>query len=223
MPTLTLQEIEPVTHDTYRLTFPRPDGYTFTPGQATEVTLAKDGLRDEARPFTFVSQPDQDELRFIIKSYPEHDGVTEHIPELEPGDRVRIGDAWGAIQDRGPGVFIAGGAGITPFIPILRQRRRQGTLQGCTLVFSNLTERDIILRDEWEAMEDEGLDLWLLVTDEPGSALSHRMLDQDALAGRFPDAAEQRFYLCGPQPMVEDLTAALKALGADPEAITLEE
>ena len=219
--TLTLQDIEPVTHDTFHLVFDRPDGFDFEPGQATEVRLHKDGLRDEPRPFTFTSQPEDDTLEFVIKSYPDHDGVTEHIPELEPGDKVEIGDAWGAIHDRGPGVFIAGGAGITPFIPILRRRAEAGTLDGCVLVFSNRTEKDIILRREWEAMD--GLETWFLVTHEPESPLHHRMLDKMALAERFPDLAERRFYLCGPPAMVEELSTALEELGASPEALTLEE
>jgi predicted ferric reductase len=32
-----------------------------------------------------------------------------------------IRDVWGAIEYKGEGVFIAGGAGVTPFIAILRQ------------------------------------------------------------------------------------------------------
>lgn len=219
--TLELQAIDSLTHDTYRLVFEKPSGYAYEPGQATELTLQRDGLRDESRPFTFTSQPEDDALEFVIKSYPDHEGgVTKHIPSLEPGETVEIGDAWGAISDRGPGVFIAGGAGITPFIPILRRRAREGSLAGCTLVFSNKTEKDIILRDEWERMD--GLDLWLLVTSEDSSPLAHRRLDRDALRERFPDAKSLRYYLCGPMPMVKGLTEALEDLGASTDSLVFE-
>ena len=40
---LTLRRIEPVTHDVNRLVFDRPDGYDFTPGQATLMRLDRDG------------------------------------------------------------------------------------------------------------------------------------------------------------------------------------
>ena len=120
--TLTLQSISPVTHDTHHLVFDKPEGFSFTPGQAVDLSLDKDGWREEKRPFTFTSLPDEDTLQFVIKSYPEHDGVTEQIGKLQAGDKVLIEDPWGAIEDKGDGIFIAGGAGVTPFISILRKK-----------------------------------------------------------------------------------------------------
>jgi ferredoxin-NADP reductase len=40
--------------------------------------------------------------------------------KVKPGDQLIIRDVWGAITYKGKGVFIAGGAGITPFISIFR-------------------------------------------------------------------------------------------------------
>ncbi len=48
---------EPVTHNVRHYRIERPADYTFTPGQATEVSLDKDGWRDEKRPFTFTALP----------------------------------------------------------------------------------------------------------------------------------------------------------------------
>ncbi len=41
----------------------------------------------------FTSLPDADHLEFTIKSYPDHDGVTEQIGQTRLGDRLVIGDA----------------------------------------------------------------------------------------------------------------------------------
>lgn len=218
--TITVQSIDDVTHDVRRYRCTKPEGYSFVPGQATELALDRDGWRDERRPFTFTSLPDDEFLEFTIKSYPDHDGVTEQIGEAEVGDRFLIDDAWGAIEDQGPGVFIAGGAGVTPFIAILRARRTRGDLDGCHLIFSNLTERDIILRDEFEAMP--GLRTTFLVTEQPDSPLAADLLDRDALE-RLVDSVDQQFYVCGPPKMVDDISAALQAMGADPAGITFEE
>jgi ferredoxin-NADP reductase len=211
MHTLALRSIEPVTHDTHHLVFPRPKGFAFSPGQASELALDRDGWRDEWRPFTFVSDPDGDTLEFIIKSYPEHDGVTERIGRLSPGAQVRLKDPFGAIRDQGPGVFIAGGAGITPFIAILRERARRGSLDGCTLIFSNRCERDIILRQEFETMH--GLVCVFTLTDEDTGTLPHRKVDGAFLDEVVKDYG-QTFYLCGPHGMVDDVREALKARGA---------
>lgn len=218
--TITIRSIEAVTHDVRRLQCDRPDGYDFTPGQATELRLDRDGWRDEDRPFTFTSLPTDPHLEFTIKSYPEHHGVTEQIHELEVGDRVVIGDAWGAISDQGPGTFIAGGAGVTPFISILRRRARDGELDGCHLVFSNATDADIIMRSEFEAMP--GLRTTFLVTDQPDSRFAADLLDREGLEDLVDDV-DQPFYVCGPPKMVEDISAALEDMGADPGGIVFEE
>ena len=62
--TLTLRSITPVTHDTNRLAFDRPDDLDYTPGQAAHVALDQDGWRDEVRSFTMTSLPGEDQLEF---------------------------------------------------------------------------------------------------------------------------------------------------------------
>ncbi|SDF50600.1 MULTISPECIES: FAD-binding oxidoreductase [Thalassobaculum] len=211
---------ENVTHNVVRLTVEKPDGYDYKPGQATDVALDRDDWRDEQRPFTFTSLTDADHLEFTIKVYPDHDGVTEQIGKLKKGDRLLIDEPWGAIQYKGPGVFVAGGAGVTPFIAILRDLQRKGALSGQTLIFSNSTERDIILRDEFEAMD--GLDCLFTVTDQDDSPLARGLVDREFLKTHVADFS-QDFYVCGPPKMIDAVTEDLKALGADPDSVVLED
>lgn len=211
---------ENVTHNVVRLTVEKPEGYDYKPGQATDVALDRDDWRDEQRPFTFTSLTDADHLEFTIKVYPDHDGVTEQIGKLKAGDRLLIDDPWGAIQYKGPGVFVAGGAGVTPFIAILRDLQRKGEVKDQKLIFSNNTERDIILREEFEAMD--GLDCVFTVTDQDDSPLARGLVDRDFLKAHVNDFA-QEFYVCGPPKMIEAVTEDLKALGADPDSVVLEE
>ena len=211
---------ENVTHNVVRLTVEKPDGYDYKPGQATDVALDRDDWRDEQRPFTFTSLTDADHLEFTIKVYSDHDGVTEQIGKLKKGDRLLIDEPWGAIQYKGPGVFVAGGAGVTPFIAILRDLQRKGALSGQTLIFSNSTERDIILRDEFEAMD--GLDCLFTVTDQDDSPLARGLVDREFLKTHVADFS-QDFYVCGPPKMIDAVTEDLKALGADPDSVVLED
>ncbi len=146
--------------------------------------------------------------------------MTEQIAGLRAGDTVLIGDAWGAIEDKGPGVFIAGGAGITPFIGILRNRvAREGSAGGTTLIFSNALEKDIILRDEWQGMP--GLKPVFTVTEETTAGVFNRRID-----GRFLDEIvkdwSRTFYVCGPPPMEKDVVAALEDRGVPPARIVTE-
>lgn len=217
---LTLKTIQPVTHDTHHLVFDRPEGFEFTPGQATDFALDREGWREEKRPFTFTSLPTDKTLEFVIKSYPEHDGVTEQIAKLTPGDTVLVDAPWGAIEDKGPGWFIAGGAGVTPFIALLKKRLAEhGTLRDCTLLFSNKTEDDIILRETFEGMP--GLSTVFTVTDQDDSDLPRRLIDRAFLAEHVTPG-QGKCYICGPDAMLEDVAEALKAIGVTEDDIVTE-
>lgn len=208
-----------VTHNVRRFRLEKPEGFSFEPGQATEVAVDKDGWRDEKRPFTFTALPSRKDLEFTIKIYPDHEGVTEQIGKLEAGDRLILDEAWGTITYKGPGVFIAGGAGVTPFIAILRDLQAKGAISGHTLIFANRTERDIILREEFEQMN--GLRTVFTVTDEQAGGLEHGMIDRSFIARHVKDF-DQHFYICGPDEMVADIKAILAELGADADAVVFE-
>ena len=213
---IALRAIEPLTHDTHHLIFERPAGYRFSPGQSCRMALDRDGWGDQRRPFSFVSQPEDDTLEFIVKSYPG-DGVTAQVATLQPGETVTIGDASGNIGDRGPGVFIAGGAGITPFVPILRRRARDGDrMSECTLIYSNKTERDIILREEWDGMA--GLSTIFTVTRQQDTDLPKCRVDEQLLSEVLKGFREI-FYICGPRQMTRDVIDVLARNGVPDEKI----
>ena len=217
---ITLKAKNPVTHDTNHYVFSRPEGMSFEPGQAAELAIKKEGWKDEGRPFTFTSMPDDQDLEFVIKTYPDHDGVTEQMAMLEPGAEVTLDGPFGAIQDQGPGVFLAAGAGITPFIPILKQRDMQGRAGDCTLIFSNKSEKDIILRDQWESMQ--GLKTVFVVTDESSDDLHSGEIDKAFLEEHIGNF-DQKFYLCGPGGFVDAMRDALQELGAKEGSIVTED
>ena len=213
-------DVSEITHNVRQFKVEKPDGYEFAPGQATEVAIDRDGWRDQRRPFTFTSLTSAPELEFVIKIYPDHDGVTEQLNSLAAGDRLLIGDAWGAIKYQGPGYFIAGGAGVTPFIAIMRDLQANKALEGNTLIFSNKMEEDIILRSEFESAN--GLVNVFTITDQPSSPLNRGRIDKAFLQRHVTDFAKE-FYVCGPPSMVEYVSRALEDLGAQSNNITFEE
>ncbi|OCW55881.1 flavodoxin reductase [Hoeflea olei] len=218
--TLAITKILDVTHNVRQFTFEKPEGFAFTPGQAAEVGIDRDGWRDAGHPFTFTALPDWDDLQFTIKIYPEHNGLTEQIGTLKVGDSFIVGDPWGTIEYKGRGTFIAGGAGVTPFIAILRMLRDRGELSGHRLIFANKREADIILRDEFDAMP--GLDVVYVLSGENKGGFEHGRIDKPMLE-RLIGSTDQHFYVCGPDGMVESINDALKDMGADPEGLVFEE
>ena len=219
--TVTITDIKKITHDVNQYTFDKPEGYEFEPGQATEVAIDKDGWRDEKRPFTFTSLNEDPQLQFTIKIYPEHDGVTEQIGKLEEGDAFIIDDSWGTIQYKGPGVFLAGGAGVTPFIAIFRDLYKRNEINGNRLIFSNKTEKDIILEDEFrEILGDNFLNT--LTDVEDSDEYLTEFIDKGFIEEHIDDFG-QNFYVCGPPKFVTDISSYLQEMGADTEGIVFEE
>ena len=211
--------IERVTHNVRRYRVEKPTGYSFIPGQATEVSINAPRWKDEKRPFTFTCLNDRPYLEFTIKSYTDHDGVTNALGKLEPGAELIIRDVWGTINYNGPGVFIAGGAGVTPFIAILRQLYADHALTGNTLIFSNRTSADIILKDEFTEML--GNHFLNTLTQENNPLYENRIIDAAYLKEHITDF-KQHFYVCGPDPMVAAITGMLTKLGANPETVVFE-
>lgn len=208
-----------VTHDVKRFIVTRPEGFEFEPGQGVELAIDRPDWRDERRPFTPTSLRDDRVLEFTIKAYPAHEGVTEALHTLEPGAQLLMSDPFGTIQYKGPGVFIAGGAGITPFIAILRQLARDHELDGHSLLFSNKTPADMIVEKELRHMLRERC--ILTCTDEQAPGYASRLIDRDFLSEHVSDFS-QHFYVCGPPKFNESLNDALKDLGAAPDLLVFE-
>jgi len=211
--------IRNVTHNVRAYRIEKPSGYRFEPGQATDVSINKEGWKEEKRPFTFTSLNEDPYLEFTIKSYHDHPGVTHQLYQLKAGDELIIRDVWGAIQYRGEGCFVAGGAGITPFVAIFRQLFRDKAVGRNTLLFSNKTAGDIIYRAEFD--EILGKNAVYVLTSEDNPSYRKGPIDKAFLQREIKDLT-QPFYVCGPDQMVADLTKTLTELGADPETVVFE-
>jgi len=208
-----------VTHNVKQFNVERPHGFTFVAGQATDLSINEPGWVDKKNPFTFTGLVDDEHLQFTIKIYHDsEEGVTRHLDELKPGDELIISDAWGAIEYKGPGYFIAGGAGITPFIAIFRELYRSGKIEGNTLFFSNQTSRDIILQQELETMLGDN---HIFTTTRETGPGDHRKIDEAFLKQEVSDFSKH-FYVCGPDAMVADIAKTLEKLGAKADSVVFE-
>lgn len=215
-----IKKVDQVTHDVMQFRLEKPAGYKFTPGHATEVSINQDDWKDEKRPFTFTSLNEEDELEFTIKIYPDHDGVTKQLGKLQPGDELIIRDSWGAIEYKGPGYIIAGGAGITPYIAILRELQKKDEIDGNVLYYSNKTDKDIILKEELDLML--GTNAHYVITDQEGTNHIKAFIDEDFLREYIKDF-DRRFYVCGPPKMTKQIGKILEKLGASTSSVTLDD
>lgn len=214
-----IQSIIEVTHDVKSFRITKPDGYKFEPGQATELSINHPDWKDEKRPFTFTSLNSDPYLEFTIKGYPDHNAVTKALHQLKEGDELILRDVWGAIEYKGPGYFLAGGAGITPFLAILRKLYKDGALADNIVFFSNKTVNDIIYEAELKKML--GNNIHFMVTRQPQEGYLNERIDAAFLKKHITDFSKH-FYICGPDAMVAELAGALQDAGAQADAVVFE-
>jgi len=214
-----IKSIAHITHDVLKIVVVKPPHYNFISGQATEVAINKDGWKDKKRPFTFTSLPDDDFLQFTIKTYPEHKGVTNELLQLKKDDELILHEVFGAITYKGEGVFIAGGAGVTPFISIFRYLQSKNKVGDNKLIFANKTKEDIILGQEFKSLL--GKNFINILSDEKTDGYANGQITEGFLKANI-SGFNQQFYLCGPPPMMEAVQKQLSNLGIGKESITVE-
>jgi len=217
--TVKILKINQITHDVKEFITEKPEGFSFLPGQATVVSVNKPEQENEKRPFTFTSLNDDKNLGFTIKIYPEKQGVTDSMDDLKEGDELIINGPWGAIKYKGPGYFIAGGAGITPFLAILRQLKKDGEVDGNMLFFSNKTSKDVILEDELRDILGDQAIFTLTRENHPDYQYGH--IDEEFLKKHVKDLNKE-FYVCGTPEMTDEISKTLEKMGASPDSLVFE-
>jgi ferredoxin-NADP reductase len=208
-----------ITHDVKCFRVEKPAGYDFIPGQATEISINLPLWTNQLRPFTFTCTRDVDYLEFMIKIYTDHDGVTNMLGRINSGAELILHDVFGAIQYKGPGIFIAGGSGITPFISIFRDLYQKNQIQGNRLIYSNKTSEDVIMDEELHEMLQD--DFVKLFTRENVLGYIGRRIDRVYLIDNIADFGQQ-FYICGKNDFVKSIIGYLQDLGANKNSIFIE-
>lgn len=208
-----------ITHDVKKFVVEKPEGYDFIPGQATDVAVNLPEWKDQARPFTFTNLRESKSLEFMIKIYNEQNGVTKELGRTNAGDELILHDVFGAIQYKGPGVFIAAGSGITPFISIFRELFRHNLINGNRLIYVNKTSENIIMGQELFKMLKKNF--INVLTRENTVGYIGKRIDRNFLIENIMDFS-QHFYVCGPDDFVRDINKLLVDLGADVSSLVFE-
>lgn len=214
-----IKTIEHLTHDVLKIVAEKPKELSYSPGQAVDVSINKSGWEKELRAFTFTSLPEDNHIEFNIKTYPSHNGVTNQLLTLKTGDELIIGDVFGDISYKGEGIFIAGGAGITPFLAILRNLEKSKSIGHSKLLFANKTKADIIQEEGFKKML--GNNFVNILSDEQLEGYEHGFISAEVIKKHSAPNLKY-YYFCGPPPMMTAVEKHLATLGVANEFIVRE-
>ncbi|KIF65860.1 hypothetical protein HY68_38990 [Streptomyces sp. AcH 505] len=162
---------------------------------------------------------DHGTYRFTVAHNPDGAGGSMYLREA-----VRVGDTLAAtrpknnfpLTEQAPlSVFIAGGIGITPFMPMMAALNSVG--RRWKLFYCAKTAETAPLRDEVDQLASAGFGevTWHL-TGQPGA----RRLDLKAATSAAPEGAH--FYCCGPNGMLSDFLSAASSHGLPPDQVHVE-
>ena len=193
-------------------------------GQSVDVRLtAADGYSTQ-RPYSLASAPEDPRLELTVQRL-EAGEVSPYLAgELRVGDRFEIRGPGGRsfswhVDDGGPLLLVAGGAGLVPLRAMLRHRLAQGADLDTRLVLSVRTPEALLYAAEREAWERAGVQVLVTFTRSG----PERRIDAALLAEAGPPAeAAPHVFVCGPTAFVEAAATLLLRVGHDYEQVRTE-
>lgn len=211
--------------DAHTLIIEKPDGFTFEAGQYVLLQTRVDG-RPLRRSYTIASAPHEQDIHITVRTQP-HGRVSPTLAELEAGETIGVLGPVGEFTrtDEEHSVFVAAGAGITPFISMLRDAKKHGDTRRVTVLYTNKTPEQMLYREELESYaQEDWLELTQTITQPqdaqtPWNERTGRLTREDLKQLLSDDTV---FYLCGSNAMVRAFTAYLTELEASPEQIRTE-
>lgn len=226
-----LKEKTVISHNVaiYRFQLPRANSLLGLPiGQHISIGAAitqPDGSSKEiVRSYTPVSGDEQPGyFDLLIKSYPTGN-ISRHMASLAVGQTIRVRGPKGAFVYTPNMVrhfgMIAGGTGITPMLQVIRaivRGRAQGDRTQVDLIFANVTQQDILLKEDLDALaaEDKGFRVHYAL-DKPPEGWTGEVgyVTADMITKYLPKPADDvKILLCGPPPMISGLKKATESLG----------
>ncbi len=221
---LRLKEKVQVAPDIYDFIFEPRQKLAFAPGQYMEWTLAHDDAdsRGNRRFFTLASSPTEAAIRVGVKFYPEASTLKRSLLAMRPNDEILAahlaGDFVLPADPHQKCVFIAGGIGITPFRSMLQYLVDKRQWRPIVLFYANKTVKDIVYQNVFRrAQQVLGIKTIYAVTDPRGLPQGWPghigRITANLIKAEVPDYQNCRFYISGPQQMVEDYQALLHRLG----------
>ncbi|MBS1777424.1 MAG: flavodoxin reductase [Bacteroidetes bacterium] len=207
-----------LTHNVKQFILEKPTGFVYRPGQSGHFSINLPGWEDKTRPFSFTSLNDWPYLELIVKLYDNPQGVTYQLNKINAGNELLLHDVFGTIEYKGPGIFIAGGTGITPFISIFRALFYSRNLRNIGLIYSNHSDSDVIMGEELFKML--GAAYVNVFTRQGVIGFRERRIDKRFLVETIRDF-DTRFYVCGPKDFTEEISTDLISLGTNPQSLVV--
>jgi len=243
---LTISNITRETDQSVSIAFAVPsnvqEDFKYTSGQYITLKTTING-KDLRRAYSICSAPHSNELRVAIKEVEggafsvyanrelkEGDTLEVHTPEGKfiLDDAFAIPIAIGTSTQKTYAAFAAG-SGITPILSMIKTVLEQSETSRFVLVYGNKRPGEAMFRDELlrlrETYKDRFSIEWIYSQSREDGAHFGRIMKSTVnfvVKNKYQDWNIAEYYLCGPEPMIKEVTEVLKGNGAAEESILFE-
>jgi ring-1,2-phenylacetyl-CoA epoxidase subunit PaaE len=223
---LIIKEVKRETKDAVSILFSVPEelqpNYTFIAGQYINLRLTLDN-QEIRRAYSICSAPDSGELRIAVKAV--SNGLFSQFAnsKLKAGDVLEVGKPEGKFtfepqtdRQRNYAAFVAG-SGITPAVSILKSVLKNEHKSSFVLVYGNKSPEETIFHQELHDLQSQYVGRlfvqYVYSQSKADGALSGR-IDKSTvnyiLKEKHASLNFDKFYLCGPEEMINTVSDALK-------------
>lgn len=202
-----ITRIEDETKDVKKLIIEKPKDFSFIPGHSIMVSINKPGLENKKIPLTFTSTNYDNYIEFILKRY--SNTLSEVIFSLRAGDELILNEMFSTVRYNGPGIFIAGGIGIVPFISIFRHLKLNNRIENNILIYSVKKSEDIL--GEKELKESLGDNCIITLTKKDNKRYNSGRITDSLLKEKISDF-NTNFYISGSDNFIIDIRKMIKSI-----------
>ena len=223
---LIIKEIKRETKDAVSIVFNIPTelqpNYEFVAGQYLNLKLTLDG-EEIRRAYSICSSPESGELRIAVKAVKNGKFSQFAKTKLKAGDILEVGKPEGkftfephADRQKNYAAFVAG-SGITPAISILKSVLKSEPRSSFILVYGNKSPEETIFHQELHDLQSQytgRLFVHYVFSQAKVDGELFGRIDKSTvnfvLNNKHKELTFDKFYLCGPEEMINTVSAVLK-------------
>ncbi|WP_418264476.1 2Fe-2S iron-sulfur cluster-binding protein [Flavobacterium faecale] len=235
---LIIKEVKRETANAVSILFNVPEelksDYSFLAGQYLNLKLTLDG-KEIRRAYSICSSPESGELRIAVKAV--KDGVFSQFAnnQLKAGDVIEVGEPEGKftfepVADKQSNyIAFASGSGITPVISIIKSVLKSEPKSSFVLVYGNKSPEETIFHQELHDLHLQYVNRFFVDYVYSQVQVEHaqygridKAIVNFALNNKHKEIDFDKFYLCGPEEMINTVSTVLKEKNVKDSAILFE-
>lgn len=211
-----------VGENTIEISLEKPCDFHYQAGQfaVVEICDPKTQKIDIAfRSLSFVSHPKEKTLRFAMRL--SSSSFKQRIEQAEIGEKFYVYGPMGKFtipetRDKGI-VFLIGGIGITPIMPLIKELQERQYPHPVHLFYSNKRKKTSAYHQELEQIDGLNFNYHPIYTD------TQKQIDADLIQSTLKKTSELDYYIVGTGGFIKGMQQHLKSLAVPKEQLKVDD